>query len=79
MDIVKGSIVKAKAGRDKDKFFVVMKVEGKYAYIADGKRRKVESPKKKNLLHLAKVNKSFNGSECTNRKIREALREWAVN
>ena len=45
MDIVKGSVVRATAGRDKDKFFVVLGREGDYALIADGKRRKVQKPK----------------------------------
>ena len=46
MDIVKGSVVRATAGRDKDKFFVVLSTDGVYAQIADGKRRKVQKPKK---------------------------------
>ena len=47
MSIVKGSIVRAKAGRDKDGFFVVLGTDGEYAFIADGKRRGVQKPKKK--------------------------------
>ena len=42
--IKEGSIVKAKAGRDKDDLFVVVGIDGSYAYIANGKRRKVEKP-----------------------------------
>ena len=53
MNIQKGSIVRAKSGRDKGKFFLVLSVEGHFAFIADGKTRKLEKPKKKNLLHLA--------------------------
>ena len=41
-----GTIVKAKAGRDKEGFFVVVKSEEGWVYIADGKRRKVENPTK---------------------------------
>lgn len=52
MDFQLGQIVKAKAGRDKDGFFVILKLDGKYAYIADGRRRKVDLPKKKKLIHL---------------------------
>ena len=47
MSIVRGSIVRAKAGREKDNFFVVLRVESGYAYIADGRTRKLEKPKKK--------------------------------
>ena len=51
MDIVKGSVGRAKAGRDKDSYFVVLDVLDKFALIADGKSRKLEKPKKKNLNH----------------------------
>ena len=53
MNIQKGSIVRAKSGRDKGKFFLVLSVEGHFAFIADGKTRKLENRKTKNLLHLA--------------------------
>ena len=70
MNTVKGSIVKAKAGRDKDCFFVAICVDSDYAYIADGKRRKVESPKKKKLIHLQATNTVIEGSFETNPQIR---------
>ncbi len=76
MTITEGSVVRAKAGRDKDGFFVVIKTEGAYAYICDGKRRKVETPKKKKLIHLQATNSVFDISMVTNRKIREALRSF---
>jgi ribosomal protein L14E/L6E/L27E len=44
MNITTGSVVRAKAGRDKDKFFIVLRVEDGYGYIADGRRRKAENP-----------------------------------
>ena len=74
MNIVKGSIVRAKAGRDKDKFFVVLRTDGEYAYISDGRRRKAEKPKKKKLIHLAPTNSVYTGSTETNPKLREILK-----
>ena len=71
-----GTVVKAKAGRDKEGFFVVVKSEDKWVFIADGKRRKVESPKKKNLLHLTVTNTVLSHSMDTNRNIRNALRNF---
>ena len=47
MDIVVGSVVRAKAGRDRNGYFVVVGLDGGFAYIADGRSRKVEKPKKK--------------------------------
>ena len=76
MIIIPGSIVRAKAGRDKDSFFVVVKTEDSFAYICDGKRRKVEKPKKKKLIHLQATNSIVRDSMDTNRKIRKALSEY---
>lgn len=71
-----GTIVKAKAGRDKEGFFVVVKSEEGWVYIADGKRRKVENPKKKNPIHLSITNTVLSDSMDTNRLIRTALRRF---
>lgn len=77
MNITIGSVVKAKAGRDKDNFFIVLKVEDNFAFIADGKRRKVQNPKKKKLIHLAPTNTCLCDTMDTNRKIRTALRTFS--
>ena len=54
--VCEGSVVKSQAGHDKGRFYVVVKVEGTCAYIADGKLRKLEKPKRKNLKHLSPTN-----------------------
>ncbi|MBQ8000318.1 MAG: KOW domain-containing RNA-binding protein [Ruminococcus sp.] len=76
MTITQGQVVRAKAGRDKDGFFVVLNTDGTYAYICNGKRRKVEHPKKKKLIHLQATKTVFDMSMVTNRKIREFLRNF---
>ena len=52
MEIAKSNIVRSDAGRDKGKLFVVLAVEGEYLLLADGKGRKVESPKRKKRRHV---------------------------
>ncbi len=52
MEIEKSNIVRSSAGRDKGKLFVVLAVEGEYLLLADGKSRKVESPKRKKRRHV---------------------------
>ena len=76
MTIQKGSVVRALAGRDKDGFFVVLGVEDSYALIADGKRRRIQSPKRKKLIHLAPTNTVYQGSIETNPQLRKALRDY---
>jgi len=51
-----GQIVFSKQGRDKGKPFIICRMEGFYLYLADGKLRKFESPKKKKVIHIAKTN-----------------------
>ena len=52
MDIAAFNIVRSVAGRDRGKLFVVLAAEGEYLLLADGKSRKVESPKRKKRRHV---------------------------
>lgn len=52
MEIAKTNIVRSDAGRDQGKLFVVLAVEGEYLLLADGKTRKVETPKRKKRKHV---------------------------
>ncbi len=70
-----GQIVKAKAGRDKEGFFVIIAIDGQFAYIADGRHRLVDKPKKKKLIHLAPTAKTAQ-TFASNREIKHALREF---
>lgn len=48
-----GSVVKCIAGRDMDRYFVVVRcVDDHYVLISDGKTRKVQKPKLKKLRHI---------------------------
>ncbi len=48
----RGSVVKSIAGRDKDRYQVVIACEGDRILVADGKVRKLAKPKPKNSRHL---------------------------
>ncbi len=73
-----GSIVKSITGHDADRFYVVVKLDETYAYIADGKRRKLQKPKPKKHKHIAPTNHVVDmhglDNDC---KIRKAL--WEFN
>ena len=81
MKISKTDIVCALAGKEEGKLFVVIDTEDGFAFIADGKSRKVESPKRKNVKHLRKVTKDrcdavlemLQSKEITNKNLRRAL------
>lgn len=74
MEAQRGQIMRSLAGHDKGDFQVILQVEGTFAYVADGKRRKLEDPKKKKLKHLAQTAAVLSEeSLSTNRQIRTAL------
>lgn len=48
-----GRIVYSKAGRDKDKYFMIFDVlNEEFVYLVDGDLRRLERPKKKKIKHL---------------------------
>ena len=56
MEWKKGMLAISKAGHDKDSWYVVLKIEGNYAYLVNGKTKTMDAPKKKKLMHLQPVN-----------------------
>lgn len=77
MEIRKGCVVIAKAGRDKGKAFAVTDVlDSRTVLIADGRRRPLERPKRKNVIHLQATAATV---DCitTNRQLRNFLRDYS--
>lgn len=81
MDIAKGDLVLAAAGREKGELFFVMDIQDEYLLLADGKVRRVEAPKRKKRKHALRVAASPEGvaekirsSEIiTNNELRKAI------
>ena len=71
--IAAGMVVKSMAGHDSGSYYAVIRAENGFAYIADGKLRKVEKSKKKNPLHLQKTLVTVELADITNKKLRSAL------
>ena len=56
-----GQIVRSKAGRDKNRFFIIVGFPAEHddsVYLADGDLRRIEHPKLKKIKHIAKTNQS---------------------
>ena len=48
-----GKMAISKAGRDKGKYYIVIKqIDDNYVFIADGKLKTIDKPKRKKLKHL---------------------------
>ena len=82
-----GDIVLALAGRDSERFFIVVEIiDENYVYIANGKSRKADIPKKKKIRHikiLKKAGEDFIGSlnlkngKFTNSILRKIISEYS--
>lgn len=87
LDAHPGEFVYATAGRDAGKCFVVLAVENEFVFIADGKGRKVSTPKKKKNKHIkftGKVdsfieNRLNSLNKVTNKEVRYAISNFLGN
>lgn len=83
MEAKKSDVVLSLSGRDRGKLFLVVGVEDEYVFLADGKTRRIEKPKKKKRKHALFVCQSKtraavklqNGEKVLNSEIRRALSE----
>ncbi len=58
MDITTlGMLAVSQAGHDKNKIYVIIKEEDEYVYLADGRSRTADRPKKKNRKHIQIIRK----------------------
>ena len=85
MNLQTGDVVIATAGKEKNQFFVVLSVDGKFCYLIDGHRLKITKPKKKSLKHVKKASKEKfdeeklkSGQENVNAAVRKFLKERSL-
>jgi ribosomal protein L14E/L6E/L27E len=67
-----GRVVFSKKGRDKGLPFVVMAVKDGYVYLADGKLRLINKPKKKKLMHVQPTNTVVDLAPFSQRGLQDA-------
>ena len=81
MEISRADLVVSLAGRDKGQLFYVIDTDEQYVYLADGKSRKLEKPKRKKRKHVEQVprtesriaEKIRNGEKVLNSELRREL------
>ena len=81
MEVDKSSLIVSKAGRDKGQLCYVIDTDEQYVYLADGKSRKLEKPKRKKRKHVEQVprtesriaEKIRNGEKVLNSELRKEL------
>ena len=71
---MRGRVVCSKAGRDKNKFLVIVEESKETFSVVDGKERPLERPKVKNKKHLCLTKTTLDESSLnSNKAIRRAL------
>ena len=81
MEVDKSSLVVSKAGRDQGQLFYVIDADEQFVYLADGKSRRLEKPKRKKRKHIEQVprtesriaEKIRNGEKVLNSELRKEL------
>ena len=81
MNFERAQIVRSRRGHDEGRLFCVMDTEEGYLLLADGKERRVTSPKRKNVRHVQLVGemdhptieKVRNGLPVRDKELRQAL------
>ena len=77
----KSSLFVSKAGRDQGQLFYVIDADEQYVYLADGKSRRLEKPKRKKRKHIEQIprtesriaEKIRNGEKVLNSELRKEL------
>ena len=81
MEVDKSSLVVSKAGRDQGQLFYVIDADEQFVYLADGKSRRLEKPKRKKRKHIEQIprtesriaEKIRNGEKVLNSELRKEL------
>lgn len=79
-----GQIVRSKAGRDKDRWMLIVGIDGDYVFLADGDLRKISRPKRKKIKHITKTQSVItsiqkdllSNKKIQNAEIRKRLEPW---
>ena len=78
MELKAGQVVLSLRGHDKGELLVVKDIANGKVLLCDGKSRKLEKPKAKNVKHVALTDVTLDeDSMATNRKLRKTLNKIA--
>lgn len=79
-----GSVVYSKMGRDAGRYYIVVKLDDSFCYIADGNLRRLNNLKKKNVKHVKNsgqilpliAKKIIDGKKVFDAEVNSALRDF---
>ena len=75
-----GYLARSIAGHDKGTLYIIIEETDQYLFLANGKERTLEKPKRKNRKHVAliKIKNPINSNEAIKHSIREYRRNADV-
>ena len=71
-----GRVVRCIAGKEQGGFYVVTGSENGFVFLADGKHRTLDRPKRKNIRHIRLTNTVWDIAGMTDRMLHRQLREY---
>ena len=79
-----GMFATSKAGHDKGKLYIIIKEEEEYVYLADGRLKSVDAPKKKKKKHIQIIKKTNpniysaieENREISDEEVKRAIKEY---
>ena len=79
-----GMLATSKAGHDCKEVFVIVREEEEYVYLADGRLKPVDAPKKKKKKHIQIIKKTNpniysaieENREISNEEVKRAIKEY---
>lgn len=78
MEFKRGQLVRSLKGHDKGELFVIADIAQNKVFLCNGKGRKLENPKAKNVRHVALTDVTLDeDSMATNRKLRKTINKIA--
>lgn len=57
-----GMLAYSRAGHDKQALYMIVGEDSGYVYLADGKLKPIEHPKKKNIKHIQPIKQGYDKS-----------------
>ena len=78
-----GDIVVSTAGHDRGEYYLVIECDKDFIYVADGRLKTLDKPKKKNIKHVSRLGKSDEFIDIRNSddnfndvKLKYLLKKW---
>lgn len=74
MQLQVGMIVCACAGKERNQYYLIIQQDEHYVYLADGRHRRLQNPKRKNPKHVRPTGIRYNIDGMTDKALRQKLR-----